>query len=71
MSKVEVILKKPLKGKKAGETVTMSWARAKALIAIGHAEKTGAPAPSTVRKPTAKRKPAAGKPVPGNKANNE
>lgn len=63
MSKVEVILKKPLKGKKAGEQATMSWAHAKALIAIGHAEKVGdspSPEPS---KPVVEKKPAASKPA--------
>lgn len=55
MSKVEVILKKPLKGRKPGEQVTMSWAHAKALIAIGHAEKAG--------EPTGEKKPAAKKPA--------
>lgn len=69
MSKVEVILKKPLKGKKTGDSVTMSWAHAKALIAIGHAEKAGEPAGGknpAPKKPTAKttaRKPAAKKPA--------
>lgn len=67
MSKVEVILKKPLKGKKAGEQVTMSWAHAKALIAIGHAEKVSEAAsepsnPVAEKKPTTK-KPATKKPA--------
>lgn len=63
MSKIEVILKKPLKGKKAGEQVTMSWAHAKALIAIGHAEKVGESAPPEPGKPVIAKKPATKKPA--------
>ncbi|MCY1305730.1 hypothetical protein D9M71_810700 [compost metagenome] len=62
MSRVEVTLKRPLKGKQPGDKLIVSWAQAKALIAMDYIEKeppTSAPAapPTPIKKPR-KKKPA-------------
>jgi hypothetical protein len=69
MSRVEVTLKRPLKGKQPGDTLTVSWAQAKALIAMGYIERdpsASAPAalPAPIKKPVPIKKPRKKKPAP-------
>lgn len=62
MSRVEVTLKRPLKGKQPGDKLTVSWAQAKALIAMDYVEKelqesTPAAPPAPIKKPRKKAAP--------------